>query len=111
MNGFEDQNLKCKFDDILDYCFVSQGKLTVPSIDDKEDMKVAYEAFDVLGFTQDKAYDVFKSTACMMSINIGNMTKDFLPVGKEGQAEIKVETNDAHDVANLLWIDCEWMIT
>merc|ERR1712117_876219 len=94
--------------DILDYWFVSQGKLTVPSIDDKEDMMFADEAFDVLGFTQDEKYDVFKNTACMM--HMGNMTKDFVPVGKEEQAEIKDETN-AQKVATLLGIDCEWMIT
>ena len=38
-------------DNILDYWYVSQGKLTVPSIDDKEDMMFADEAFDILGFT------------------------------------------------------------
>merc|ERR1712223_1975232 len=94
--------------EILDYWYVSQGKLTVPSIDDKEDMMFADEAFDVLGFTQDEKYDVFKNTACMM--HMGNMTKDFVPVGKEEQAEIKDETN-ANKVATLLGIDCEWMIT
>merc|ERR1712027_151616 len=94
--------------DILDYWFVSQGKLTVPSIDDKEDMMFADEAFDVLGFTQDEKYDVFKNTAAMM--HMGNFTKDFVPVGKEEQAEIKDETN-AQKVATLLGIDCEWMIT
>ena len=36
-------------DDIKDYWYVSQGKLTVPSIDDKEDMMFADEAFDILG--------------------------------------------------------------
>merc|ERR1712012_191533 len=95
-------------DDILDYWFVSQGKLTVPSIDDKEDMMFADEAFDVLGFTQDEKYDVYRNTACMM--HMGNMTKDFVPVGKEEQAEIKDDTN-AIKVATLLGIDCEWMIT
>ena len=40
--------------DILDYWYVSQGKLTVPSIDDKEDMQYANEAFDVLGFSEVK---------------------------------------------------------
>merc|ERR1712061_551815 len=30
--------------EILDYWYVSQGKLTVPSIDDKEDMQFAHEA-------------------------------------------------------------------
>ena len=37
--------------DIKDYWYVSQGKLTVPSIDDKEDMQFADEAFDILGFS------------------------------------------------------------
>ena len=78
-------------DNILDYWYVSQGKLTVPSIDDKEDMMFADEAFDILGFSTQMKYDVFKNTACMM--HMGNMTKDFVPVGKEEQAEIKDESN------------------
>merc|ERR1711892_840080 len=95
-------------DDILDYWFVSQGKLTVPSIDDKEDMQFADEAFDILGFTEDEKYNVFKCTAAM--IHMGNMTKDFVPVGKEEQAEVKDDTN-CQKVAELCGIDCEWMIT
>merc|ERR1711990_93964 len=94
--------------DILDYWYVSQGKLTVPSIDDREDMQFANEAFDILGFSEDMKYNVFKNTACMM--HMGNMTKDFVPVGKEEQAEIKDESN-AEKVAELLGIDKEWMIT
>jgi len=94
--------------DIYDYWYVSQGKTTVPSIDDKEDMQFADEAFDVLGFTEDEKYDVFKNTACMM--HMGNMTKDFVPVGKEEQAEVKNESN-SEKVAGLMGIDCEWMIT
>merc|ERR1719342_1434603 len=94
--------------EITDYWYVSQGKLTVPSIDDKEDMQFADEAFDILGFTEDEKYNVFKCTAAMM--HMGNMTKDFVPVGKEEQAEIKDPAN-AEKVAELLGIDCEWMIT
>merc|ERR1719436_381567 len=41
---------------------------------------------------------------------MGNMTKDFVPVGKEEQAEIKDPAN-SEKVAELLGIDCEWMIT
>merc|ERR1712156_681630 len=94
--------------DIKDYWYVSQGKLTVPSIDDKEDMQFADEAFDILGFSTQMKYDVFRNTACMM--HMGNMTKDFVPVGKEEQAEIKDPAN-AEKVAELAGIDCEWMIT
>merc|ERR1739847_39403 len=50
----------------------------------------------------------FRNTACMM--HMGNMTKDFVPVGKDEQAEIKDDTN-AIKVATLCGIDCEWMIT
>ena len=67
-------------DNILDYWYVSQGKLTVPSINDKEDMQSVDEAFDILGFTKDEKYNMFMNTACMM--HMGNMTKDFVPVGK-----------------------------
>merc|ERR1712077_77479 len=94
--------------EILDYWYVSQGKLTVPSIDDKEDMQFAHEAFVALGFTQTEEYDVYRNTAAMM--HMGNMTKDFVPVGKEEQAEIKDDTI-SQKVATLLAIDCEWMIT
>ena len=43
-------------------------------------------------------------------MHMGNMTKDFVPVGKEEQAEIKNDSN-AIKVAALAGIDCEWMIT
>merc|ERR1711878_231918 len=104
-----DLKAKCLLtDNILDYWYVSQGKLTVPSIDDKEDMMYANEAFDALGVTEEEEFNVFKNTACMM--HMGNMTKDFVPVGKEEQAEIKDDAN-SQKVAELLGIDCEWMIT
>merc|ERR1712242_536831 len=100
---------KCRLsNEILDYWWVSQGKLTVPSIDDKEDMQFAHEAFMALGFSEQQEYDVYRNTACMM--HMGNMTKDFVPVGKEEQAEIKDDTN-ANKVAELLGIDAEWMLT
>merc|ERR1711884_362461 len=44
-----DLKSKCLLsNDVRDYWYVSQGKLTVPSIDDKEDMQFADEAFDIL---------------------------------------------------------------
>merc|ERR1712165_487226 len=94
-------------DDIYDYWWVSQGKTTVPSIDDKEDMMYAHEAYRILGFTEEETYNIYKLTATVM--HMGNMTKDFVPVGKEEQAEIKDDTN-AQKVAGLCGIDCEWMV-
>jgi myosin heavy chain 6/7 len=108
-DAVSDLKEKCLLsDDIRDYWYVSQGKLTVPSIDDKEDMEFAEDAFNVLGFSEQEKYDVYKNTACMM--HMGNMTKDFVPVGKEEQAEIKDEANAAK-VAELMGIDMEWMNT
>ena len=94
--------------DIYDYWWVSQGKVTVPSIDDKEDMMFADEAYNILGFTNEEKYNIYKLTAVVM--HMGNLTKDFVPVGKEEQAEIKDETN-AQKVAEICGIDTEWMIT
>ena len=91
-----------------------------------EDMQFANEAFDVLGFSEEMKYNVctsfkfrahmfslsasstililqvFKNTAAMM--HMGNMTKDFVPVGKDEQAEVKDETNSGY-VADLLGIE------
>ncbi len=74
---------------IHDYHFVSQGKVTnsnlkccifpyknvgnltqvsVESIDDKEDMQFADEAFDILGFTKEEKYNVYKVTAVVMHL-------------------------------------------
>ena len=86
--------------DILDYWFVSQGKLTVPSIDDREDMQYAHEAFVSLGFTEEEEFNVYKNTACMM--HMGNMTKDFVPNGKEEQSKSRIPPI-AKRLPRLLW--------
>ena len=66
------------------------------------------QAFDILGFTVEEKYNMFKCTAALM--HMGNMTKDFVPVGKEEQAEVKDDTN-CLKVAELCGIDAEWMVT
>ena len=112
-NIMSDQVPDCKAkclltNNIYDYWWVSQGKVTVDSIDDKEDMMFADEAFDILGFTHEEKYNVYKLTAVVM--HMGNLSKDFIPVGKEEQADVKDETN-AGKVADICGIDKEWMIT
>merc|ERR550532_2580138 len=111
-NIMSDQVPDCKekcllSDDIYDYWWVSQGKTTVESIDDKEDMQFADEAYDILGFTNSEKYNIYKLTAVVM--HMGNMSKDFVPVGKEEQAEIKNEAT-AEKVAEICGIDKDWMI-
>merc|ERR1719216_711493 len=39
-------------DDIYDYQYVSQGKVTVASIDDNEELEMTDSAFDIIGFTE-----------------------------------------------------------
>merc|ERR1712223_2046774 len=70
-------------------------------------MMFAHEAYRILGFSEEETYNIYRLTAVVM--HMGNMTKDFVPVGKEEQAEIKDDTN-AQKVASLCGIDCEWMI-
>merc|ERR1719367_373976 len=103
-----DAKQKCLLtDNIYDYWWVSQGKTTVDSIDDKEEMQFADEAYDILGFSHEEKYNIYKLTAVVM--HMGNMSKDFVPVGKEEQAEIKNEAT-SEKVAEICGIDKEWMI-
>ncbi|XP_069988199.1 myosin heavy chain, muscle-like [Penaeus vannamei] len=70
-------------DDIYDYHYVSQGKVIVPSIDDKEDMEFTHNAFTILNFTNDERDNCYKITATVM--HMGNMK--FKQRGREEQAE------------------------
>ncbi|XP_071512369.1 myosin heavy chain, muscle-like isoform X1 [Panulirus ornatus] len=73
----------CLSNDIYDYHYVSQGKVTVPSIDDGEDIQFCDEAFDILGFSKTEKENVYKLTACVM--HFGEMK--FKQRGREEQAE------------------------
>merc|ERR1719225_765260 len=57
----------CLGDDIYDYRYVSQGKVTVASIDDNEELEYTYSAFEIIGFTPEETWDCFKITAAVMS--------------------------------------------
>merc|ERR1711962_229824 len=109
-DAVSDLKQKCLLsNNIRDYHYVSQGKVTVDSIDDKEDMQFADEAYDILGFTVEEKYNVYKNTACLM--HMGEMSKSFIGIGKEEQADIKEEDQKhAKNVSSLLGIDNEWMI-
>merc|ERR1719446_1560595 len=65
--GVPDLKKKCLLsNDIYDYHYVSQGKVTVASIDDGEDMEFCDGAFDILGFSQPEKDEVYKITAAVM---------------------------------------------
>ncbi|XP_067213262.1 myosin heavy chain, muscle isoform X14 [Linepithema humile] len=86
---------------IHDYYFVSQGKTTIPGLDDGDELLVTDQAFDVLGFTQEEKDNIYKITAAVM--HMGGMK--FKQRGREEQAEAD-GTEEGERVAKLLGCDC-----
>ncbi|XP_033248674.1 myosin heavy chain, muscle isoform X41 [Drosophila miranda] len=68
---------------IYDYRIVSQGKTTIPSVNDSEEWLAVDQAFDILGFTKQEKEDVYRITAAVM--HMGGMK--FKQRGREEQAE------------------------
>ncbi|XP_021094107.1 myosin-2 [Heterocephalus glaber] len=66
-----------------DYPFVSQGEISVPSIDDQEELMATDSAIDILGFTNDEKVSIYKLTGGVM--HYGNMK--FKQKQREEQAE------------------------
>ncbi|GCB63964.1 hypothetical protein scyTo_0004515 [Scyliorhinus torazame] len=50
----------------FDFPYVSQGEVTVPSIDDKEELFATDQAIDILGFTNDEKSSIYKITGATM---------------------------------------------
>ncbi|XP_050101331.1 myosin heavy chain, muscle isoform X19 [Anopheles aquasalis] len=88
--------------DIYDYNLVSQGKTTIPGVDDGEEMSLTDEAFNVLGFTQEEKDNIYKITAAVM--HMGRM--QFKQKGREEQAEAD-GTEDGDRVAKLLGVQTD----
>merc|ERR1711899_438793 len=79
-----DMKAKCMLtDDIYDYTYVSQGKVTVASIDDNEELEMTDAAFDIIGFTFEEKWDCYKLTAAIMSSG----EVKFVQKGRDDQAE------------------------
>ncbi|XP_058057225.1 myosin heavy chain, muscle isoform X1 [Anopheles bellator] len=85
--------------DIYDYNSVSQGKITIPNVDDGEECSLTDEAFNVLGFTQEEKDNIYKITSAVM--HMGRM--QFKQKGREEQAEAD-GTEDGDRVAKLLGV-------
>uniref|UniRef100_A0A803VNK6 Myosin heavy chain 1 n=1 Tax=Ficedula albicollis TaxID=59894 RepID=A0A803VNK6_FICAL len=66
-----------------DYQFVSQGEITVPSINDQEELMATDSAIDILGFTADERTAIYKLTGAVM--HYGNLK--FKQKQREEQAE------------------------
>jgi len=80
-----DMKAKCLLsDDIYDYSYVSQGKVTVASIDDNEELEFTDSAFDIIGFSNEEKWDCYKLTAAVMTCG----EVKFKQKGRDDQAEI-----------------------
>ena len=51
-----------------DYSYVSQGKVSVASIDDNEELEYTDSAFDILGFPQEDKWNCYRLTAAVMTM-------------------------------------------
>ncbi|XP_006039385.2 myosin heavy chain, skeletal muscle, adult-like, partial [Alligator sinensis] len=66
-----------------DFPFVSQGEITVPSIDDQEELMATDSAIDILGFNAEEKTAIYKLTGAVM--HFGNLK--FKQKQREEQAE------------------------
>merc|ERR1719384_2251268 len=92
-------------DDIYDYEYVSQGKTTVASIDDNEELEMTDAAFDIIGFTHEEKWDCFKLTAGIMTC--GGVI--FIQKGRDDQAE-PGDLDFPKKVAELFGVDVHAML-
>merc|ERR1712020_750825 len=95
----------CLSDDIYDYTYVSQGKTTVASIDDNEELEMTDQAFDIIGFSHEEKWDCYKLTAGIMTC--GGII--FIQKGRDDQAEPR-ELDFPKKVAELFGVDCNAML-
>ncbi|XP_057380148.2 myosin heavy chain, muscle-like isoform X11 [Daphnia carinata] len=89
----------CLVDDIYTYNFVSQGKITIPSMDDSEEMANTDDAFEILGMGEQRQ-DIWRITAAVMHFG----TMKFKQRGREEQAEPD-GTVEGEKVAKMMGVD------
>lgn len=87
---------------IYDYRVVSQGKTSIPGVNDAAEWVEVDQAFDILGFTKEEKENVYKITAAVM--HMGGMK--FKQRGREEQAEAD-GMEEGERVAKLLGCDAQ----
>ncbi|KAI6222323.1 hypothetical protein M3Y99_01510500 [Aphelenchoides fujianensis] len=104
MSG-NDPNLRSKLklsNDLKYYHFCSQAELTIDGVDDKEEMRLTQEAFDIMGFEDEETAALYGNCAGIM--HMGEMKFKQRP--REEQAEVDTE-DDAKNAAVCFGIDHE----
>merc|ERR1719187_642795 len=89
-------------EDIYDYSYVSQGKVTVASIDDNEELEYTDSAFDIIGFSFEEKWDCYKLTAAVMTCG----EVKFEQKGRDDQAEVK-DMTIPNKVAELFGVNAD----
>ena len=98
-----EMKIKCLLtDDIYDYSYVSQGKTSVASIDDNEELEYTHDAFGVIGFSETETWDCYKLTAAVMSCG----EVKFIQKGRDDQAEVG-DLDYPKKVAELFGVNCD----
>jgi len=96
-----DMKAKCLLsDDIYTYSYVSQGKVTVASIDDNEELEYTDSAFDIIGFSHQEKWDCYYLTAAVMAC--GEVA--FKQKGRDDQAELD-EMDFPNKIAQLMGVN------
>ena len=119
----------CKLsDNIYDYPLMSMGKVKVDSIDDAEEMQIMDEAFDILGFTHDEKYDVYRVSALCMhftkleftgmgevaspkSLDAGENLNDILHFAESGEAMYDAFINPKYKVIQTFHMQVIYLLT
>lgn len=58
---------------VRDYHFVSQAEITIDGIDDKEEMQMTDESFDIMAFTEAEKFNLYALTAAIMHMGKINL--------------------------------------
>uniref|UniRef100_A0A914Z5Y4 Myosin heavy chain n=1 Tax=Panagrolaimus superbus TaxID=310955 RepID=A0A914Z5Y4_9BILA len=104
MSGF-DPSLRGKLkleNELAYYHFCSQAELTIEGVNDKEEMGLTQEAFEIMGFEDNEIQDLYKNVAGIM--HMGEMKFKQRP--REEQAEVDTDT-DAQNAAHCFGISHE----
>ncbi|KAL7670095.1 hypothetical protein ACOME3_005033 [Neoechinorhynchus agilis] len=91
--------------DPMKYHYISQGAITVDTIDDSEEMKLTDESIDILNFTKEEKINIYRCTAAIM--HFGNSRWKQRP--REEQAESD-GTEECEKVAYLLGVEAADLI-
>ncbi|KAE9554526.1 hypothetical protein FO519_002282 [Halicephalobus sp. NKZ332] len=91
---------------VREYQFVSQAEVSIDGVDDKEEMQITDESFDIMKFTEQEKFDLFSLTAAIM--HLGGMKFKQRP--REEQAEIE-DQSEGELACNLFKVDVNKFVT